>query len=776
VNPAHLDFLGEPIEVGGEPMALLHIYSEYPHYRWVDASGEGIAAVDDAARAAIVYLELHERTADPPALERARLLLNFVMHLQSDDGDYFNFVSDRAGTINREGPTSYEDWGWWAARGQWALARGVRAFQASDPAYAARLRERYLRGERALERAVEATGRYTELHGVRVPGWLLKGGSDLTSLALLGLAEFARVEPNPTTRRLGFALGQAVSEYRLGTPDEYPFGLRPSTSTSLAYWHGWGSHTVQGLAAAGEVFGRQDWIDAARREADLWFGRLLTGGMIREIGVIPRRYDQIAYAQSAVVLGYWNLYRATGDERYRKSAGLAAAWFFGDNPAGFAMYDAGTGRGYDGINGANEFRVNRNAGAESTIEALLALLAVVDDPVASRYLEAKTAEQRPAAVIEAEQATTVAGRPRYALQNGTGEAYFSGGRYQALSAGDVMRVPMDVPESGRYSLYVAHMRQAAGARDLNAEATRAPPVMAIDGALEEWTAAPRILVDSSVNVLRGGSAWPGRDLASFEGAFMWDDLNLYVAATVRDPEHAQRNVGPGVWQGDALWLYLDTSGEGTRLAAKLTLAQTPSGPQAWNWVANAFQPGSTVGWRETRGGYTYEAAMSWESLARSPRPGSRLRFEMGMGFPGGFLDWTGTDPDTPGNLAPLLVVEKASARPGNAPEQPAGKPDSIALAIQLDGQRPVILPELRSPDRDHLWLDRVGTEVMLARGAHEIRFAYAGTDPMGESVVDAFWLQPVVWRKVWRLADGGLVEMELDTRTGRLTVEDGDGG
>lgn len=398
VDPAHLDFLGEPIVVDGEPMALLHTYSEYPHYRWVDASGEGIAALDDAARAAIVYLELHERSADPAALERARLLLDFVMHLQSADGDYFNFVTDRDGTINREGPTSHGDWGWWAARGQWALARGFRAFQTSDPAYAARLRERYLRGEAALERAVEGNGRYTKLHGVRIPGWLLKGGSDVTSLALLGLTEFERAEPNPTTRRLAFALGQAVSEYRLGTAAEYPFGLRPSTSTSLAYWYGWGSHTVQALAAAGDVFQRLDWIDSARREADLWFGRLLTGGMIREIGVIPRRYDQIAYAQTAVVLGYWNLYRATGDERYRKSAGLAAAWFFGDNPAGVAMYDAETGRGYDGMNGANEFRVNRNAGAESTIEALLALLAVADDPVVSRYLKARTVEQRPAAV------------------------------------------------------------------------------------------------------------------------------------------------------------------------------------------------------------------------------------------------------------------------------------------------------------------------------------------------------------------------------------------
>ena len=50
VNLAHLNFLVEDVEIAGQPMAITHIYSEYPGYKWVDASGEGIAAVDDAAR------------------------------------------------------------------------------------------------------------------------------------------------------------------------------------------------------------------------------------------------------------------------------------------------------------------------------------------------------------------------------------------------------------------------------------------------------------------------------------------------------------------------------------------------------------------------------------------------------------------------------------------------------------------------------------------------------------------------------------------------------
>jgi multiple sugar transport system substrate-binding protein len=50
------------------------------------------------------------------------------------------------------------------------------------------------------------------------------------------------------------------------------------------------------------------------------------------------------------------------------------------------MYDEQSGRTFDGIDGPSRDSVNRNSGAESTIEALLALQAVTSNPVAARYL------------------------------------------------------------------------------------------------------------------------------------------------------------------------------------------------------------------------------------------------------------------------------------------------------------------------------------------------------------------------------------------------------
>jgi len=769
INPAHLDFLTERIEVAGRPMAIVHIYSEAPAYRWVDASGEGISAVDDIARAVLVYLALGSRDGGGPALERARLLLETVLYLQTPDGQYYNFLRDRAGTINTNGPTSYADWGWWAARGQRALANGYAIFRTFDPAFAARLRGAYEKGEAALERALaETAATESSLHGVRQPAGLIKGGTDVSSLALAGLAEWYQVEPNDTTRRIAFRLGQAVSESRAGDGLTYPFGLRPSTTSSTAFWHAWGGHSVEALARAGQTFERDDWVAAARAEADTWYARLMTAGMIREIGVLPRRYDQIAYGQAPIVLGYAALAEATGEERYRRLAGLAAAWFFGDNPAGTAMYDPATGRGFDGVSGANELRVNRNAGAESTIEALLALLEVADDPVASPLLTARAVEPTNGGVIvEAERGRMMSGSPRYGLQDWTGEAFYSGGRYEALGSGDSLALPVTIVAPGTYDLYLAHLRQAASARRLDLEAVPVPLAPTIDGDAADWPDAPPIVIGSAEQILRGASSWPGPERAGMELRLGWDSQNLYVFVDVHDPEHNQPGVGPDVWRGDAVWLYLDTTGGRSRVDKKLTLAQTPSGPQVWDWVGQSFLPDATLAWREFPEGYRYEAALPWASLNRQgAAAGARLGFEAGLGFAGGFIDWTGTDPDTASNLAPLTLVETLAEAPPSVARDP--RPEAVAVRVELDGRPVATLAERVSPDRDYLWLDRIGDPLELAAGDHEIVVSFAGLDPAGESVVDGLWLIPRPLKRAWLLDDGSQLSLTLDPSSGLL--------
>jgi hypothetical protein len=73
-----------------------------------------------------------------------------------------------------------------------------------------------------------------------------------------------------------------------------------------------------------------------------------------------------------MAVGLVRLFEATGNHHYLVMAGIAASWLFGDNAAGVPMYDPGTGRGYDGVRDSTT--INRNSGAESTIEALMTIL------------------------------------------------------------------------------------------------------------------------------------------------------------------------------------------------------------------------------------------------------------------------------------------------------------------------------------------------------------------------------------------------------------------
>jgi hypothetical protein len=773
INLAHLQRLTEIVTWDGEPMALVHIYSEHPEYNWVDASGEGIAAVDDVARAALVFLDFYARTGDERARALARASLNFVMYLQAEDGEYYNFVFDREGSINREGRTSYKSWNWWAARGQWALARGYAVFRAVDPDYAARLQARYLLGEAALRRAMGPVGAYGELHGVPVPAWLLHNGSDLSALAVLGLAAYYEVEPNSRTRQLLTNLANGVAAYQLGEPGVYPYGAHPSTTTSLVLWHAWGSHQVHALATAGRLLEREDWIESAQETADVFFARLLATRFLNEMLPLPTWGGQIAYGTEVITSGFWALYEATGEARYARYAGLAASWFFGNNIAGVQMYHPETGRCFDGIGGPNAVQVNRNAGAESTIEALYALMLVDTTPLAAPYLAYRAVETPPIIVVEMENGEELAGDAAYGRRGWTGEARFSNDRYYALDRDDVVAVPFTVPADGEYVISVAHLRRAAPQPEPLAEALRAPGPVTIDADLKEWDAAQPLAVDGRDQILRGAAAWPGPEEASFTLYWMWDATHLYVAARVRDPHHVQQQTGPSVWRGDTLWLYLDTRGRGERIDVKLTLAQTPDGPQVWNWVAQSFLPDAELAWAPTEDGYIYEAALPLKSLNRlAPAEVGHIRFEAGMGFMGGFMTWTGLDPDTPGNLAPLDFVEQLSpaAHSGEVVEQ---APEDVAFAVALDEGPEVIVPQAVSPDRDYLWLERLFEgAVALTPGEHTLVVRFAGLKAEREAIVDAFKITPRRLCKVHADGTENLLTLCYDTLTGDTTWEE----
>lgn len=774
VNLDHLRYLTEPLVIGGQEMAIVHIYSEYPDYQWVDAANEGISAVDDVARAAVVYLWEYERTNNPEWLLWARRCLEFVRYMQSEDGEFYNFVYTRAGDINRFGPTSYKSLGWWAMRGLWALGEGVRVFQTADPAYADQLAAAYQRTEAALIATMNNYGEYRTLHGFDIPAWIPSDEPAVAAVGLLGLAAYYQARPNPTTADAITRIADGIAAYRLGTHTEYPFGLHPTRANAPGFWHNWGAHMPHALVVAGRVLNRPDWIDSAEASANSFLLRHLAFEPFRHIGVVPYRLEQIAYGTNMLVQTYVALYEARGDEKYAIYAALVGSWYFGNNMAGSQMYFPQTGRAYDGINGPVRWRVNRNAGAESTIEALMSMSALSRLPDPTPYLYAQTLSETRPIILEAEEGQRVVGTPIYYSGNWTGEGYISAGRYVGLGEGQRMRLSftLDASQAGDYWLYVAHMRQATSGNAYLIPRATQPPI--IDARPDDWGADSATLqANTAQQFLRGGGIWRGPDVDSHTVRLAWDDRFLYLWAEVRDPQHEQPFTLSNVWQGDALWLYFTAHPQDRALAAKMTLAQTPDGPQMWDWVRARFVRGASLAWQAAADGqgYSYEAAIPWDALdLEAPAPGQRIGFEAGRGIGGNsFMDLTGRDPDIAANLLQLTL---------SAPDMDAslGQLPRVALEVRLNRETPVILEQTTSPDSDYFWLDNVTpATVRLEAGEHTIRYQYVGDSASanpGISKIDAFYLQPVVGQRIFQLGDGRILTLAYDTASGQsyLTI------
>ncbi|HJR66368.1 MAG TPA: extracellular solute-binding protein [Gemmatimonadaceae bacterium] len=373
----HLRRLGLDAVVNGRPVRVVALYAEAPDYRPTPSperdGSEGIASLDDAARAAVVYLRALEMTGDPRAREEALGLLAFVAAMEQGDGEFINFI-DARGRLNRTAPSSRKSMSYWAARSIWALGEAVRvlgpeALEAVSGAHD------------ALDRAVARMAR--EVDG----GRLIGGSATATSEALLGILALHQADPSPRLASLAARTAALLVPLSRGDAATAPWGAR--TDQPDAAWHAWGSRATAALARASIALNRPDLLAAARQEADaLWERFLLAGHLPWEVSPngSVRWFPQIAYGIGPVVEGYVALAEATGDRRYSVFAGLTAAWFLGANPARVSMYDQETGRTFDGIDGPSAEQVNRNAGAESTIEALLALQRVSASPEAMEYL------------------------------------------------------------------------------------------------------------------------------------------------------------------------------------------------------------------------------------------------------------------------------------------------------------------------------------------------------------------------------------------------------
>lgn len=287
--------------------------------------GQGAYDADDVARAAVVYLREWRATGSTHARRQAYEQLRGLAYYQTLTGPKageFVLWMQPDGSLNLiptppDNPNPPDsDESYWTARALWAFGEGYVAFARHDRQFAAFLKERMELTVAAIQRdTLVRYGQYHDLHGVKVPGWLITQGADATSEALLGLAPYAKATGSPAATSALRQLARGVAEFALGSTTQWPFQALMPWAESLDLWHAWGAEMAQGLAAASLALGDRSLLRPAVGDTAGFTAQLLTStGPDNGWLPVPLEKVQIAYGADSRVRACYDVGQATGRE------------------------------------------------------------------------------------------------------------------------------------------------------------------------------------------------------------------------------------------------------------------------------------------------------------------------------------------------------------------------------------------------------------------------------------------------------------------------------
>lgn len=321
--------------IGSNPDVLgIAVYAEHQQARdhiavpASDAGFEGVACIDDAARAAVLFSTLWSRERCDATMLAASGYLRFVESMQNRDGLFANFVTNWDGEPNLRGLTSYPGGEWWTARAMHALAVGYSAYGRED------YRAAYQRG---------LTGLLQPTDDLRVLG-----------ISLLSMLEYYHATRDHQARQICHSWAHRLADSSVdGVLADNVDGQLLST------W----AHTQEGvLALAATLLEEPSLLAVAATSA--------------RTALIPAALDlrfrttALPYDVSSLLFSLRILQHSTTELTWLEPIGRAVAWFAGENAAKAAIYDDAVGCVYDGIHRCS---VNRNSGAESNLEGAFAL-------------------------------------------------------------------------------------------------------------------------------------------------------------------------------------------------------------------------------------------------------------------------------------------------------------------------------------------------------------------------------------------------------------------
>lgn len=303
--------------------------------------------LDDNARALLMVLMAYRQKKDPLALELLPIYLSYIHYMQNKDGTFRNFLSFKREYLDEIG--SEDSFG----RAVWAL--GYLLGNSPNDAYYQSGRMIFFEASQNFEKLQSIRGIANTMIGICY--YLMTNKSDESMTEVL--------------RKLAYRI---IEHYESESSPDWKW-FEPILCYDNAI-------LPLSLFYAYEFIHEEKVLNTALETMNFLISINLKDGYLSLIGNQKwyRKGGERAYfAQQpvdtmAMVLMFYQAFIATKDKQYLNQMYTSFMWFLGENDLRMNLYDFETNGCCDGI---EEYGINRNQGAESTLAYLISHLRIL---------------------------------------------------------------------------------------------------------------------------------------------------------------------------------------------------------------------------------------------------------------------------------------------------------------------------------------------------------------------------------------------------------------
>jgi glycosyltransferase involved in cell wall biosynthesis len=303
--------------------------------------------LDDNARALLMVLMAYRQKKDPIALELLPVYLSYIHYMQNKDGTFRNFLSFKRDYLDEVG--SEDSFG----RAVWAL--GYLLGNSPNDAYYQSGRMIFFEASPNFEKLQSLRGIANTIIGICYYLMLNKSDESMTEVL----------------RKLTFRI---IDQYDVESSSEWKW-FEPILCYDNAI-------LPLSLFYASEFIKEEKVLNTAIDSMNFLISINLKDGYLSLIGNqkwYRRGGDRANFAQQpvdamAMVLMFYQAFIATRDKQYLNYMYTSFMWFLGENDLRMNLYDFETNGCCDGI---EEYGINRNQGAESSLAYLISHLRIL---------------------------------------------------------------------------------------------------------------------------------------------------------------------------------------------------------------------------------------------------------------------------------------------------------------------------------------------------------------------------------------------------------------